>query len=348
MVNDKGMSSKDKKWFFAQLDTLLRSGLDFSRAFSLLTECASGKGKVMCDRLFHRIVSGSTLAQAMSYEPEFSQMDRSVVRIGEETGRLADALSFLSSYYEKKESRRRMIVGALSYPLITLGVAVVVLAFMLLVVVPMFEQVYDRMGGELPEMTRWVVSFSKAAPAVLTVLAAVVLSLWLIRKFYGKTERYRAVTSSAVLRLPVVGSLVCKYNSAKFCRIFHLLVSADVPVLGALDLLRGIMDFHPFCLSIDSAVSSIGKGGTLSDGLSAYSSLYGKRLLVLMKVGEETGNLPRQLQFQADTLDAELEYEINQLNTIAQPLLILCIGAIVAFVLIAMYMPMFRLGMTIG
>lgn len=336
-----------KRTFFSQLLTLIRSGLSFTRAFGLMIECARPKEKVMYRRIFDEVVSGKPLWRSLETEKEFTELDRNVVRIGEETGRLVEALTFLTDYYHKREEQKRMVTGALSYPIITLTIAVVVLVFMLIVVVPMFEQVYARMGGELPAVTRRIISMSGAAPAVLGAVLLSAMLLYGVGKVYGGTEWYQRLTSGLVMRIPFVSGLVKKYQVSRFCRIMHLLVSSDVPILQALSLMQGITGFYPYRKSVSEAAGMIENGHTLSEGLGRHECLYGKRFLVLLKVGEETNSLEEMLQTQADETNAELEYEIRQLNNMAEPVLILAIGIIVAFVLIAMYMPMFKLGMTI-
>ena len=131
-----------KETLFSELSSLLASGLDFSRSFSLLTEGEEkGRIKEMLKSIHCSVVKGNALWQALEENGGFSPLDRGVVRIGEETGRLSEALVFLAEYYRKRIARRRMISSAVSYPLVVLGTAVIVLVFMILVVVPMFEQV---------------------------------------------------------------------------------------------------------------------------------------------------------------------------------------------------------------
>ena len=336
-----------KRTFFSQLQTLIRSGLSFSRAFELIIEGAKTKEKALYVRIFDEVVSGKELWRSLEADKAFTELDRSVVRIGEETGGLVDALEFLTDYYQKREEQKRMVTSALSYPIITLSIAVIVLVFMLLVVVPMFEQVYARMGGELPAITRKIIGMSESAPAVLGIMVLCGLSMYVVRHMFGSSDKYQSITSGIIMSLPMVSGLIRKYQVSRFSRIMHLLVSSDVPILQALSLMRGIITFYPYRQSIEDVCQMIEKGRTLTDGLSRYENLYGKRFLVLLKVGEETNSIEQMLLTQANDTNAELEHEIKQLNNIVEPLLILCIGIIVAFVLIAMYMPMFKLGMTI-
>ena len=336
-----------KRTFFSQLQTLIRSGLSFSRAFELIIEGAKSKEKALYVRIFDEVVSGKELWRSLEAGNAFTELDRSVVRIGEETGRLVEALSFLTDYYQKRKEQKRMVTNALSYPIITLSIAVIVLVFMLLVVVPMFEQVYARMGGELPAVTQQIIRMSVSAPAVLGIMVLLGLSMYGIRHMFGSSDKYQSITSGVLMRLPLVSGLIRKYQVSRFSRIMHLLVSSDVPILQALHLMRGIITFYPYRQSIEEVCQMIEKGQTLTDGMNRYENLYGKRFLVLLKVGEETNSIEQMLLTQANDTNAELEYEIKQLNNIVEPFLILAIGIIVAFVLIAMYMPMFKLGVAI-
>ena len=336
-----------KRTFFSQLQTLIRSGLSFSRAFELIIEGAKTKEKALYVHIFDEVVSGKELWRSLEADKAFTELDRSVVRIGEETGRLVDALAFLTDYYQKREEQKRMVTSALIYPIITLSIAVIVLVFMLLVVVPMFEQVYARMGGELPAITRQIISISESAPAVLGIMVLLGLSMYGVRYMFGSSDKYQSITTGVLMRLPLISGLIRKYQVSRFSRIMHLLVSSDVPILHALYLMRGIITFYPYRQSIKEVCQMIEKGQTLTDGMSRYEKIYGKRFLVLLKVGEETNSIEQMLLTQANDTNAELEHEIKQLNNIVEPFLILSIGIIVAFVLIAMYMPMFKLGMVI-
>lgn len=336
-----------KRTFFFQLQTLIRSGLSFSRAFELIIEGAKTKEKALYVRIFDEVVSGKELWRSLEADKAFTELDRSIVRIGEETGRLVDALAFLTDYYQKREEQKRMVTSALIYPIITLSIAVIVLVFMLLVVVPMFEQVYARMGGELPSVTRQIIRMSESAPAVLGIVFLLGLLMYGVRHLFGSSDKYQSIISGILMNLPIVSGIVRKYQVSRFCRIMHLLVSSDVTILQSLCLLRGIMTFYPYRKSIIEACLMIEQGQTFTDCMSQYESLYGKPFLVMLKVGEETNSLEQMFHIQANDLTAELEHEIEQLNNITEPCLILAIGAIVAFILIAMYMPMFKLGMTI-
>ena len=340
-------NDKKKLTFFSQLQTLLKSGLGFSRSFSLIIDGAEGGDRTLLERLYNRVIAGESLWEALESEKSFSRLDSGVIRIGETTGRLHDALAFLTDYYAGKVEQKRMIVNALSYPMITLCIAAVVLVFMLMVVVPMFRQVYSRMGGELPALTEAMIRISEAMPSILAVVLALAVIVYACRKFLKDSEKYRRWSSLAILKLPIAGELVKKYQISRFCRLMHLMTGSGIPVLQALRMMSGIMTFHPFSESVRHVCETIEKGGNLADGIADDEYLYGKRFVVLIRVGEETSSLDHMFKTQAEDAASELEFGIRQMNSIIEPALILFIGVIVAFVLISMYLPMFKLGTTI-
>lgn len=341
------LNDKKKLTFFSQLQTLLKSGLGFSRSFSLIIDGSEGKDRTILVQVFDHVIGGKSLWEAMDSENSFSKLDSGVIRIGEMTGRLHEALTFLTDYYTGKIGQKRMVINALSYPMITLCIALVVLVFMLLVVVPMFQQVYSRMGGELPALTETIIRISGAMPSILAVTAVIAVAFYAGREFLKNSYKYRRLSSRAILKLPVVGELVKKYQISRFCRLMHLMTSSGIPVLQALRMMSGIMTFHPFNESIRHICKTIEKGGSLADGMSDSEFLYGKRFIVLIRVGEETSALDHIFKNQAEDCASELEFGIRQINSILEPALILCIGVIVAFVLISMYLPMFKLGTAI-
>lgn len=340
-------TDKKKYLFFSQLYSLLKSGLSFSRSFELLIENGSEDESKILQRVYNDIISGNELWVALSKNGNFSDLDCGVIRIGEETGRLDQSLEFLNNYYNKKNEQRRILISALSYPLIILIVAVLVVTFMILVVVPMFEQVYSRMGGELPGITHFIIKLSGSAPAFFTATVIIAILFFVIKHFYGKSEKYRQVSAKILLNLPLAGDLIRMYYQSQFCQLMHLLISSNIPLLRSLQMLEDIIHFYPFSVSFGNIARKIIEGGSFGENLSKYEDIYSKKLVALIKVGEETNTLDKMLFQQAADITAELEYKLKQLGNVLEPLLILGIGILVAFILIAMYVPMFKLGQTI-
>lgn len=338
-----------KEAMFAELHSLLSSGLDFSRSFSLLIEGErDAAGRALLTELYRSVVRGESLGRAFEQSGRFAPLDCGVLRIGEETGRLDEALAFLADYYGKRIAQRRMVSGAVSYPLIILFTAVVVVIFMVLVIVPMFEQVYSRMGGELPAMTRWIISLSKAFPAYLTVTVFIVLGGGLWWRAFGGRPGVQRTVCGLLLRLPLVGDALRQNLQARFCKLLCLLTASGVPMLRGIGMLPEIITFYPYRVSFAEIARRLQQGDCLSDAMERFGTLYDRRLVTLLRVGEQTGRLPDMLRREGDVLTGELEHRLRSLGGILEPVLILLVGLLVAVILISMYLPMFRLGGIMG
>lgn len=340
------LTDQKKRLFYSQLHVLLRAGMNFASSFSVITEGAKGREKELYEELFSDVISGDSLWLAMRAQ-DFSALDYGVVRVGEESGNLMAALAFLSEYYERKEAQRRAIVGAISYPAIVLIVAVVIVIFMLSVVVPMFEQVYSRMGGELPGLTRFIIGLSSWMPVFLSIVLGALGFVYILHRRYHDVPWYQSLRAKIILAMPGLSSLVKKSQVSRFCQILKLLVSSDVPLIQSLELVSGILTLYPYKQSLSYVSDEVRAGSLMADAFAAYPELYDRKFLVMLRVGEETNSLDAMTKTLSDDLAEELNYQIKQMNNMLEPALIIFIGVIVAFVLISMYLPMFKLGMTI-
>lgn len=340
-------TDKKKYLFFSQLHSLLKSGLSFSHSFELLLGNDGEDETRTLQSVYNDIIAGNELWVALKKSEKFSDLDCGVIRIGEETGRLTRSLEFLNTYYSTKKEQKRILKSALSYPLIVLVVAILVVTFMILVVVPMFEQVYSRMGSELPGVTRIIIKLSGITPTIFTIIFILFVLFFSINHFYGKNERYQRVGAKVLLGLPLANNLIKMYYQSQFCQLMHLLISSNIPLLRSLQMLEDTIRFYPFNRSFGEIARKIIEGGSFGDNLGLYEELYGKKLVALIKVGEETNTLEEMLFQQATDITTELEYKLKLLGSVLEPLLILGIGIFVAFILIAMYIPMFKLGQTI-
>jgi len=350
LMGDKTKIVDKKKYLiFSELYSLLSSGLSFSRSFDLLIRSEKKQKEVqVLKRVYDQMLNGAEFWKSMEISGAFTDLDCGVIRIGEETGKLDQSLMFLSDYYRKKNEQKRMLTSALSYPIIIVITALLVLLFMMTVVIPMFEQVYSRMGGSLPGITTFMLKLSSKFPTILLIVGLFILAFITVKFLYGKTDRYKRIHASILLATPLAGGLVKTHYRAQFCKLLYLLISSDVPILRSLNMLESIIVFYPYSRSFNSVAGGLKRGETFSDNLDKFNDLYGNKLLTLIRVGEETNCLDRMLFNQSNDITAELEHNLKQLSSILEPILILSIGVIVAFVLIAMYMPMFMLGQTIN
>lgn len=345
MKTTKTISDIKKEMIFSELHSLLISGLDFSMAFTMLIDSESENSvRKTLDEIYKSVIKGYSLGKSFEKSGRFTALDSGVVTIGEETGKLCDALLFLANYYASKVSQRRMIMGAVSYPLIIIVVAVVVLIFMIMVIVPMFEQVYARMGGEMPAITQFIISLSRSFHYYAFTVLAIIIGCWLFLTLYGSNGKVQSVTSKIILHTPMVGMFVKKSTQARFCKLLFLLYSSGVPLLRGINMLRDIITFYPYKNSFKAICDGLNRGKSIAETMESYSNIYDKKLTVLIKVGEQTNRLGQMLQKQGDDITNELHHKLKSIGSTLEPLLILFVGAIVAVILIAMYMPMFKIG----
>ena len=349
MFTKSKMTDARREVFYAELHALLTAGLDFSHAFALLIEGEREvRMKALLERLYGEVVGGAALWQAMERSGVFRALDCGVVRIGEQTGRLPDTLDFLRDYYRKRAAQRRMVSSAVSYPLVILCTAVAVVAFMLAVIVPMFEQVYARMGGELPALTLWIITLSKSFPAYAAAIAVAGSAAYIILYTNRNRKEVQRWISELLLRLPVAGAIIRKNHQAQFCRLLYLLCTSGVQLLTGVGMLSDVIAFYPYRQSFAAICRGLEHGELFSACVARFPALYDRKLTALIRVGEETNRLPEMLRRQGEALTEELEFRIKRMGSLLEPALIMLVGLLVAVILISMYMPMFRLGGIMG
>ena len=349
MTTKNKLTDTRRETLYAELHALLTAGLDFAHAFTLLIEGErEPRMKRVLKGLYSDVVEGASLWQAMERSGAFRPLDCGVVRIGDETGRLAETLNFLRNYYRKRAAQRRMVSSAVSYPLVILTTALAVVAFMLTVIVPMFEEVYARMGGELPALTQWIISLSESFPAFAASAAAAGATAYAILYVNRNRKEVQRWTSEFLMRLPVASAIIRKNHQAQFCKLLCLVTSSGIPLLTGVGMLSGVILFYPYRRSFAAIGHALEHGEPFSAGVAKFPELYDQKLISLIRVGEETNRLPEMLARQGETLSDELEYRIRRMGSMMEPALILLVGMLVAVILIAMYLPMFRLGGIMG
>ena len=269
--NIKPLKESKKEMLFSGLHVLLTAGLDFSHSFRLLIEEEKEeKIRLLLKEIYASVVDGDTLNGSFARSRQFGALDCGVLRIGEETGRIAEALAFLADYYRKRIEQRRMISGAVSYPVIILVTALVVLVFMVTVIVPMFEQVYARMGSELPWLTRRIIIFSRYLPNLLLGMGGIAAVAGCCCYRWRKCGAVQAFLAVVILKLPFIGSVVRQNQQARFCKLLRLLYGSGVPLLHALELLRDIITFYPYRQSFGVIGEVLRRGGLFAAGLARF------------------------------------------------------------------------------
>lgn len=347
-IGSKQLSDKKKEGFYNELVILLDAGVDIKSAFELIeSEQQKKQDKELFAEIRRQVVNGKGMSEAMRESGKFSDYEYYSVKIGEESGQLLQVLQQLRLYFEKRIKQRRQIVGALSYPMIVVGVAFGAVAFMISFVVPAFADIFKRFKVELPAITQFILNLSESFSLYATIFVLIVLGVWLFYRSNRDKVWMRRRLSSIILKLPVVGNLVRLTYLSRFCQSMSLLIAAKVPLIEAMSLVKKMINYYPIELSIETIEQDIMKGKGLNESMEKFK-IYPRKMLYLIKVAEEVNQLDKIFSQLSQQYSDEVEHQSGLISTIIEPILIVFLGFMVAFILIAMYLPMFSLTNVMG
>ncbi|HWJ42802.1 MAG TPA: type II secretion system F family protein [Solirubrobacterales bacterium] len=337
--------------FSRQFATLVASGMPMLRTLHTLEEQTQDEMiKEAAAGLRSDIEAGSTLEQAMARHPQvFDRLYRAMIRSGEESGRLDEALDRIAYQVEKTDALRRQVKSALMYPALVFGFAAVVLVAIVAFVIPVFAGIFKDLGEEngesaaLPLPTRICVGASEA----ITGYWFVILPLMAIGGFafvqWKRTERGREQWTRLTLRIPFkIGDVIQKVALARWSRTFSGAVSAGIPMLQAIKLTGETAGNVVIEQAMEDVYASAKKGGSLAAPIEK-NAIFPPMVGHMVSVGEETGQLEHMMSKVADFYEAEVDAKVKALTALLEPVMIVFVGGIVGFIVIAMYMPMFSI-----
>ncbi len=348
----KGIDMRELSIFSRQFATLVASGMPMLRTLHTLEE------QTQDDRIREAIAgvradieAGSTLEQAMERHPEvFDRLYRAMVRSGEESGRLEDALDRIAYQVEKSDALRRQVKSALMYPALIFGFAMVVLvavvAFVIPVFVGIFEQIAEENPGEkaeLPIPTQLCVTASDAITGFWFILIPGIVVGFVLFFRWKRTKAGKEMWDRFTLRLPAkIGDVIQKVALARWSRTFSGSVSAGVPMLQAIKLTGETAGNVVLEKAMDDVYDSAKRGGSLA-GPIERNPIFPPMVGHMVAVGEETGQLEHMLTKIADFYEAEVDAKVKALTSLIEPIMIVFVGGVVGFIVIAMYLPIFSL-----
>ncbi len=340
----KRISDTLKERFFSEVGLLLNSGVDLQTVLNLSkTTDGNDKLKSIYSILYEKLSIGVSLSKAMEEAKQFNNFDTYSILIGENTGALPEVFSKLSKYYSKKNTQRRKTLNALSYPIIILATTLLAVFFMLKFVVPMFASTLTQFGGELPELTKLIVAASeRIGPIALFTIITIALFFYWFR-VNKDNVRVKKFVSSLVLRIPYVGNVIKTTYLLQFVQGMELLLSARIPLVDCLHLIRQMIDFYPLQVAIDKTKDDIVNGASFYQGMAKHK-LFDSSVVTLIRIGEEVNQLDNIFLQLGNRYQADMEYKSNLLITILEPLMILFLAVIIGTILIALYLPMFKIG----
>jgi type IV pilus assembly protein PilC len=348
----KGVDMRELAIFSRQFATLVSSGMPMLRTLHTLEEQTQDDrikeaiGGVRAD-----IEAGSSLEQAMERHPEvFDRLYRAMVRSGEESGRLEDALDRIAYQVEKSDALRRQVKSALMYPAMIFGFAMVVLVAVVAFVIPVFVGIFEEIAeenpgekAELPIPTQVCVTISDAITGYWFVLIPAIVAGFVLFFRWKRTAAGKEVWDRFTLRIPAkIGDVIQKVALARWSRTFSGSVSAGVPMLQAIKLTGETSGNIVLEQAMEDVYASAKRGGSLA-GPIERNAIFPPMVGHMVAVGEETGQLEHMLSKIADFYEAEVDAKVKALTSLIEPLMIVFVGGIVGFIVIAMYLPIFSL-----
>jgi len=340
-----GVKDKDIVVFTRQFATMIDAGLPLVQALDILSNQVESKNlsKTLL-QVKSDVESGATYADALKKHPRvFSELYVNMVAAGEAGGILDTILNRLALYIEKAMKLKKKVKGALVYPTVVTTIAVLVIAVIMIFVVPTFTKMFAQLGGTLPLPTRIVVGLSNFIAGVggLIILGAIIGLIIAIVQI-RRTEKGKYATDKILLKLPIFGVLLNKVAVAKFTRTLGTLVSSGVPILDGLEITAKTSGNKVIEYAIMDVRKGVVGGKTLAEPITK-AKVFPPMVTHMIAVGESTGALDAMLSKIADFYDDEVDVAVSNLTAMMEPLLMVFLGGSVGFIVVAMYLPIFKL-----
>jgi len=337
------VKSKILMIFTRQLATLIDSGLPLLRSLNVLAKQERDKVlKNTIDKLADSVQSGSTFSDALALHPKiFNNLYVNMIKAGEVGGVLELVLTRLSEFQEKASKIKNKVISAMVYPLIVMTMAVGIMCFLLVFIVPRFEAIFHDLLGDkpLPPVTRFVLGISGFMQHHGLVLLAAIVAIVVIYNFIGRTRKGRLVIDIFKLRMPLFGNLNRKTAISRFARTLGTLVTSGVPILQALNITRETAGNAAIARAIARVHDSVKEGESIVQPLEA-SKAFPAMVVSMIDVGEETGKLPEMLLKIADVYDDEVDNAVAALTSMLEPIMIVFLAVIVGTIVLALFTPL--------
>ena len=338
------VKDKDLAIYTRQFSTMVDAGLPIAQCLQILSEQNDSKTlRDVTARIAADVQGGATLAESFGKYPKtFDHLFTNMLAVGESGGVLDVVLQRLSGYIEKAAKLKAKVKSAMVYPVTIIGVACLVIIFMMIFVLPTFANMFKNMGAELPLPTKIVMWMSDMTRKyVIFMLAGVAAAFYAIKRYYG-TDQGSMLIDTFALKVPVIGMLIRKVAVARFTRTLGTMIASGVPILDGLDIVAktaGNMIIEEALRKVRAAIT---EGKTIAEPLSE-SDVFPGMVTQMIAVGEETGAMETMLAKIADFYEEEVDTAVAGLLTLMEPLMIAVLGGIVGGIVIAMYMPIFDL-----
>jgi len=341
----RGKVAVDKFLIFnQQLLTLIKAGLPIPHALELLeTRARDERLEALLRRVRARVQAGELLSGAFAQEPSVPEIYTTTLMAGEKSGNLEEVLTRYLQYQRMALGLRRKLTSSLIYPAVLMSLVVVVLTFLVTYVVPQFAALYSSLDAKLPGITLAVLHMGVFIRGEFFYLLAGVVAVVVALMYFGRRERVAQVIDGVVLKLPLLGDLYWKYQVAMLCRTLSTLLQGGLPVVQGLETAASALRSPRLRQGLKRTVQGVREGEAASAGLGRHHVV--PRLAVeMIEVGEGTGALPQMLASVAEFFDEDLANAMTTLLALIEPIILIVVGAVVALILISLYLPIFSLG----
>lgn len=336
---------EDKMIFTRNLAVMIKAGLPLSRALGILErQSKKPKMKEVLHALVGHIARGNALHEALAVFPSiFHPLFVSMVKAGEESGKLPDALGTIGKHLEESYELRKKVQGALIYPAIIMSAIIIVGGIMLIYVVPVLSSTFKELGVDLPLSTRAVIAVSDFLRGSASLALAVFATTLLIIVLAARTRSGRRLVHATILHLPIISPIVKEVNTARTARTLSSLLSAGIHVTESLEITRGVVQNIYYNEVLKEAREKVEKGIALSKVFTAHEKVYPLLMGEMIAVGEETGKLADMLLEVAEFYEGEVGRKTRDMSAVIEPFLMIVIGVAVGFFALSMITPMYSL-----
>lgn len=340
---------KDVAQFIRQLSTLIKAGIPLIKSIDVLRDQVTNPTfKNAISDVRKSLDTGATLASALAKHPTiFPPLVTSMIKAGETGGMLVDALDGVAKTLESDVRLKSKIKSAMTYPVAILGLAGLLITAMLLFIIPVFQNMFESMGGELPLPTQMLVMLSQAMPVLLPTLLVSVIAFNVWWKKNKHKESIRKVVDPLKLKLPIFGKLNQKVAVARFTHNFGNLMAAGLPVMQVMDIVGSTSGNYVLEDAMKESRKGVAQGELIAPNLAKHK-IFPKMLTEMLSVGEDAGEIPSMMKKIAETYDEEVNTMTESLAALMEPLMLMLLGGVVGGMVIALYLPIFNMAEVVG
>jgi type IV pilus assembly protein PilC len=333
--------------FTRQLSTMIEAGISLVQAMTALYDQCDPKRQKNLRNIISdvttRVQGGETFHESIAKHPRvFDRLFVSMVKAGEHGGLLAEILDRLAGFLEASARLRKKVKSAMTYPVIVICIAMAITTFLIVKVVPIFGEIFKDFGSKLPAPTQFLIDVSDFMRGEWYYLVMGIFGIVFGVRTFIRSTRGKQIWDKWKLKLPVFGPLIHKICMSRFARTFAQLIRSGVPILEVLDIVGGASGNHVVETSINGVSADVEKGDNLSVALSK-KTIFPPMMLRMVAAGEATGKIDTMLEKMADFWDEEIEAMLDALTSLIEPMLIVFLGVIVGGIVIAMFLPIFKL-----